>query len=435
MTLTLTFAACQNDDAIQVDIDQELRVLLAETSPNASMANYIFPTQYQFLPQDPNNLLNEQKIALGKLLFHETAFAQENLFQNTAGTYSCATCHHVKAGFSSGNVQGIGEGGIGFGERGEGRLPDELLNPIVLDVQPNRSPTVLNSVYHEVMLWNGQFGSTGLNANTQDRWFVDTPLEVNFLGFQGMESQAIAAIEVHRLKFDEELVTELGYKTLFDLAFPEIDETERYNDTIAGLAMAAFERTIVASEAPFQRWLKGQRSAMSMDEKEGALLFFGKAGCVSCHNGPSLANMEFSALGFNDFDEEEVFHLPAVNNAVKGRASFTGEDGDLYKFKVPQLYNLADNPFYGHGASFRSIRAVLDYKNAAIAENPIVDPSYLDSRFQPLELSEEELDALEAFLTYALYDPNLDRYVPEEVLSGSCFPNADPLSQLQLGCN
>ena len=250
-----------------------------------------------------------------------------------------------------------------------------------------------------------------------------------------MESQAIAAIEVHRLKFDEELVTELGYKTLFDLAFPEIDESERYNDTIAGLALAAFQRTLVASEAPFQRWLKGQRSAMSMDEKEGALLFFGKAGCVSCHNGPSLANMEFSALGFNDFDEEEVFHLPAVNNAVKGRASFTGEDDDLYKFKVPQLYNLADNPFYGHGASFRSIRAVLEYKNAAIAENPIVDPSYLDSRFQPLELSEEELDALEAFLTYALYDPNLDRYVPEEVLSGNCFPNADPLSQMQLGCN
>jgi cytochrome c peroxidase len=71
-------------------------------------------------------------------------------------TYSCASCHHVDAGFQSGLKQGIGEGGLGFGVHGEGRIKNAMYPESELDVQPIRTPTTLNVAYQEVMLWNGQ---------------------------------------------------------------------------------------------------------------------------------------------------------------------------------------------------------------------------------------------------------------------------------------
>ena len=112
----------------------------------------------------------------------------------------------------------------------------------------------------------------------------------------------------------------------------------------------------------------------------------------------------------------------------------TGAEEDMYRFKVPQLYNLKDNPFYGHGSSFRSLRDILEYKNKALSENDQVPLDRLDSRFVPLRLTEMELDALVNFIEESLYDSALDRYVPEVTLSGLCFPNNDILSSIDLNC-
>jgi len=132
---------------------------------------------------------------------------------------------------------------------------------------------------------------------------------------------------------------------------------------------------------------------------------------------------------------EETFKTTIDNPQNLGRGGFTEQAVDNYKFKVPQLYNLKDSPFYGHGASFRTIHDVVNYFNNGVAESDRVPNEQLDESFRQLHLSDEEIDQITAFLSEGLYDNNLGRYEPSSLPSGNCFPNNDPLSKNQLGCN
>jgi cytochrome c peroxidase len=443
LLITISFSACKKDADEPTpsgnDLDQPLAELLEDLAPNRSLSFFQLPESDDFnrIPQDPNNRLTEEKVSLGKLLYHETGLARNPREAHGLGTYSCASCHFAEAGFQAGRHQGIGEGGTGFGLNGESRDRSQEYNVLNIDVQPIRSPTTLNAAYQIAMLWNGQFGARGVNVGTEYAWTVGTPKEVNQLGFHGVESQAIAGLSVHRQLEDTSDVSDIAvYKDMFDAAFPDVAEQIRYNRVTAGLAIAAYERTLLSNEAPFQRWLKGEEDAMTPLEKEGALVFFGKANCASCHTGPALNSMEFHALGMGDIDDcpEEVFLVASDAPEKLGRGGFTNRAEDMYKFKVPQLYNLKDSPFYGHGGTLRSLRDVVLYKNEAVPQRNGVPTAQLADEFIPLGLSEEEVDALTAFLETALYDPNLSRYVPESLPSGQCFPNADPASMEDLGC-
>ncbi|MEW4923556.1 cytochrome c peroxidase [Algibacter sp. 2305UL17-15] len=400
-----------------------------------SKASLLLPASNNFtdIPSDAKNSITAAKVALGKLLFHETMLGKNPNNEEGMNTYSCASCHHAAAGFQSGVQQGIGEGGIGFGVHGEGRIKSSNYLETDLDVQPIKSPSVLNVAYQEVMLWNGQFGALGANLGTEANWTVGTPKEANTFGFEGVETQAIAGLDVHRLLIDKDFIVNSSYKTLFDAAFPNDAEDSRYTKMNAALAIAAYERTVLSNEAPFQKWLKGDALAMSEDETKGALLFFGKGQCYTCHSGPGLNGMEFHALGMNDLAGENI--MTVVDEATKkGRGGFTGNPDDDYKFKTPQLYNLTDAGFYGHGASFKSIRDIISYKNKAIQENSEVPSNKLSESFIPLNLSEEEVDLLTMFVENSLYDANLKRYQPESLPSGNCFPNADSQSSIDMGC-
>ena len=442
LTFAILQSACKKDpdNPFPTSLDTQLEIALKANSNGTGNAFYTFPESDDFsaIPQDPKNPLTAKKVALGKLLYHETGLAITPMHAMSEGTYSCASCHFASAGFQAGRFQGIAEGGSGFGVNGEAREANIQYLEENLDVQPIRSPSVLNTVYQTNLLWNGQFGATGLNTGTESAWTLGTPKETNFLGFEGLETQAIAGLDVHRMNIDSDhsIIEELGYKTMFDEAFPNVPENERYSTLNTGLAIAAYERTILASEAPFQKWLKGNNNAMTEQEKRGALLFFTDAGCVSCHNGPGLNAMEFHALGMDDLFScpEETFKTDFDNPENLGRASFTGNDEDKYKFKVPQLYNLSDSPFYGHGSSFRSIKSVIEYKNNAIRQNVAVPEEKLSDQFVPLHLSDAEINDLTIFIKFALHDPNLDRYVPESLPSGNCFPFNDPQSRIDLGC-
>ncbi len=205
-----------------------------------------------------------------------------------------------------------------------------------------------------------------------------------------------------------------------------------------GLAIAAYERTLLANEAPFQRWLRGEYGAMTEQQKQGASLFFGKARCYTCHNGAALANMEFHAIGLNNLANGKYGNSLVVNSGPersehKGRGGFTGKMEDMYKFKVPQLYNLKDSPFYGHGSSYTTIEDIIKYKNKAISENKSVPVSQLAIEFKPLKLTEQEVNDLAVFVKEGLYDPNLKRYVPKSLPSGLAFPNNDAQSRKDLG--
>lgn len=436
----ILLSACQKDEENNVNnLDSELEEALKSASGGIGKSHYVLPYSNEFdkIPHDPRNPITQPKVDLGALLFHETGIGLSPKHASNLGNYSCASCHFATAGFQAGIHQGIADGGIGFGINGEGRKADPAYAVTELDVQPIRTPSALNIAYQEAILWNGQFGALGINAGTEASWTAGTPKAKNHLGYEGTETQAIAAQDVHRLKMNDSICVNLNYRQLFDLAFPESDPSIRYGQENTGLAIAAYERIILANQAPFQLWLRGKTNALSEQEKRGAILFFGKANCASCHNGPNLANMEFHALGMKDLFETTDITYGANSESCenKGRYCFTKNDADLYKFKVPQIYNLTDSPFYGHGASFRSVREVVAYKNKGVKENPNVPEDRLAEQFKPLGLSESEINDITAFIEKSLHDPNLLRYQPLSVRSGHCVPNNDPQSRIDLNCN
>ena len=308
-----------------------------------------------------------------------------------------------------------------------------------MDAQGARPLPVINTTYISNALWAGTFGSFNVNEGTSDVWNQDTLVAINHEQLMGLEANNARALAVHRQVINKTVMDALGYTEMFDKAFPEIPVKDRYNRKTGSFAIAAYFRTILTNQAPFQRWLKGEQDAMTTQQKKGALVFFGKAGCVNCHNTPSLNAFphRFFALGVNNLYQSgfNVFRTDVNDRRNLGRGGFTYKEEDMHKFKVPQLYNLKDVGFYFHGASKTSLRDVVEYFNAGIPENPLVPASQISSLFKPLHLSKEEVDDLTEFLENGLFDPNLERYAPTKTKSGNCFPNNDPQSKIDMGCN
>ncbi len=150
-------------------LDNELEAALKKASGGKGISYYRFPASdnYAMIPQDPNNPLTKAKVELGKLLFHETMLGGVPKETISIYTYSCASSHHSAAGFQAGIRQGIGEGGSGFGIKGETRDVNPLCQIPMIDFQPIRTPSAMNAMYQTNMLWNGQFGANGVNKNTE----------------------------------------------------------------------------------------------------------------------------------------------------------------------------------------------------------------------------------------------------------------------------
>lgn len=430
--IALGIMACSSE--ANIDLDAELKQLIRNNAPTGKLDYYVMPEsdEYDKLPnQDPANKITKEKIELGRMLFFETGLAQNPAKPMGLETYSCSSCHVPSKGFLPGRIQGIADGGIGFGDHGENRTIREEYLESEIDAQGNRPMTVMNVTYMTNTLWSGTFGANDLNVGTEENW---TGLaEVNHTGFAGLEAQNIEGFDLHRLEINDRVLYEYGYAELFDKAFPEFDEEERYSPVTASFAMGAFLRSILTNEAPFQYYLKGNQLALSENEKEGAMLFFGKAGCSSCHNGPALSAMKFYALGTSDMYQHGGLNTSADDPRIRGRGMFTGDENDMFKFKVPQLYNLKDYVSFFHGSSKTSIEDVVEFKVTAKSENPLVPDQKI--ALAPKDLTDEEKANLVEFLRYGLYDGNMERYMPESVLSGNCFPNNDEQSQEDMGCN
>ncbi len=433
--LMIFLNSCREDlSPSSESLEVELRQIIAQ---NGGLDFYTLPESQDFdaIPQDPNNPITSAKVALGSKLFFETGLAVNPLLEDGMETYSCASCHVPGSGFEAGIKQGIAEGGMGIGVHGEGRYIHPNYEVDEIDICPIRVPNNMNVAFVITAAWDGKLGALGSNIGTEAQWDGDEFKETNYLGFTGPETQAIGGLKFHRMLVTEEFVRSNYYKDLFDMAFPDVPEDERYNRITAGLAIAAYERTILTNRAPFQQWLKGDERAISNQQKQGAVLFFGKAGCINCHNSPSFNANDFHAVGMNDLEGADVLgDFANFDEVRKGRGGFTQNPADDYKFKTPQLYSLKTVPFLGHGGSFESIREVIEYKNQAIHENAIVPISQLSEQFVPLNLSNTEIDALTDFVENALYDDNMERYMPSTIASGNCFPNNDIVSRQEMNC-
>ena len=434
--------SCEREVASDLDLDSPLEAILDQKSVTGSFTGYIMPesTDFANLPnQDSKNPVTAEKVELGRLLFFETGMALENKYPSSKGTFSCSSCHIPNRGFTAGRFQGIADGAVGFGKSGEGRQKSSVYFGHEVDAQGARPLPVINTTYISNALWAGTFGSFNVNEGTSAVWNQDTLVAINHEQLMGLEANNARALAVHRQVINKTVMDQLGYTEMFDKAFPEIPVKDRYNRKTGSFAIAAYFRTILTNQAPFQRWLKGEKDVMTAQQKKGAIVFFGKAGCVNCHNTPSLNAFphRFFALGVNNLYQSNfnVFRTDAADRRNLGRGGFTYKEEDMHKFKVPQLYNLKNVGFYFHGASKTSLREVVEYFNAGISENPLVPAGQISSLFKPLNLSKDEVDNLTEFLENGLFDPNLERYAPTKTKSGNCFPNNDSQSKIDMGCN
>jgi cytochrome c peroxidase len=224
---------------------------------------------------------------------------------------------------------------------------------------------------------------------------------------------------------------------------------------MVGRAIAEFEFTLVFANAPIDRFARGERSAMTEDQKRGALLFFGKARCATCHSASASFNEMFSdfshfVIGIPQIAPMETnaeFDGPGRDEDF-GLEQITGKAADRYRFRTSPLRNIGVQPTFFHNGAFTSLEdAVRHYMNIresarsfesnrrhldadlAVRLGPI-EPVLERVDFllaQPIELTEEEFLQLVEFVRNGLLDErakaeNLRRLIPETVPSGRPVP-------------
>ncbi len=436
-TISLLIYACAQDQ-LGNPLDIQLERALIRLSPTQDVSHYVLPasTDLNAIPQGVGNPLTPEKVNLGKMLFYETGIGLDAKYEEGLGTFSCATCHIPTAGFMAGRPQGVADGGVGFGLNGESRVKMSRYEGNEVDAQAARPISLLNVAFVTNSMWNGKFGANHNNRGTEHLWDADPEIHVNKMGLDGLEAQNIEGTIVHRMVTDHPYVLDsMGYRAMFDAAFPDMPVEERYGRLAASFALSAYIRTLIPSKAPFQQWVKGDLDAMNEQQKRGALVFFGKAGCYRCHKGGSMNANEFHALGVKDlYEQPDVFRATPNDQRNFGRGGFTGKPEDMFRYKVPSIYNMKDSPFYFHGSSIRSLEDLVEYFDRGVPENPRVPEENISPFFHPLHLTEQEKADLVEFLAEGLRDPDLMRFAPPAVLSGNCFPNNDPFSQTDLGC-
>jgi cytochrome c peroxidase len=183
---------------------------------------------------------------------------------------------------------------------------------------------------------------------------------------------------------EKELNAVPGYAAQFRAVFG----TRVTTDNITK-ALAAFQRTLVSRNSPFDRYLAGDKSAISEEAQSGWELFRGAAGCIRCHNGPNFSDSKFYRLGTTFRD--------------RGRGAVTGEKRDLYAFRTPGLRDVARTAPYLHDGSLETLAQVVEfyYRGA-----PIQPPDGMPLDIAPLlGQSYSEISAIVAFLESLTGEP------------------------------
>ena len=272
-------------------------------------------------PAPADNPSTPQRVALGRLLFWDPVLSGQ---QDVA----CASCHHPDFGYSDGLDLSIGTNGVGLGPARafSAGQPSRLVkrnSQTVLNVAFNGLVDGARSAATAPMFWDRRV--QGLEAQALE------PLKAleEMRGETYPEHQAVAAV-VSRLRAIPE------YQQLFGRAF---GGSSPVNERNLGRALAAFQRTLIASNSPFDRYMRGETSALNAEELRG-MEQFQSIGCVNCHSGPM----------FSDF----TTHVLAVPDNPKLPESDSGVN-KTYAFRTPSLRNLGATAPYMHNGVFTSL--------------------------------------------------------------------------------
>jgi cytochrome c peroxidase len=336
--------------------------------------------------------------------------------------------------------------------------PDALLATGRLDAVDSvgrQSPSMIGFAFNNRLLLGGFAGQP-----------PEAPGSLNPFDDPAQENLTLLLLDAHRMLGSQaaELLKIPAFVKLFEDAFPEeaaqamsqSDPTLLVNDDTILRATATFLRTLVTRDTPFDRFLGGDDSALSASQRRGARLFFtpadqGGAGCFSCHSGPMLNKQpnDPDVAGIGAFVEENFVNvgigdhpLQALNALTRnkdtethaedtGRQEITGDPGDAYQFRSLTLRQLKDARTFFHNGSLSSVRDVVSYFNAGVAQDaiagaaPTLDPRFTRPRgagsAPGLGLSPRQVDDLTDFLENGLYDPSFVSFDP-----GSGTPTLQP---------
>jgi cytochrome c peroxidase len=288
--------------------------------------NYRRPAEIPFPKDDP---YSEAKANLGRTLFFDPILSGSQV-------RSCSSCHNPGLSWADGRPRAIGE------------------NQAPL---PLRTPTLLNVAWTPKLGWDGHFRD-----------------------LEGVAMGPITSSDNMNLT-EQALIERLsaipGYGDAFAAAFGDRTITGRKVE----MALATFERTIVSTRAPFDRWIDGDESAISASAKRGFDLFNGKANCAACHSGWAFTDASFHDIG-------------VARHADVGRGRLFPSAVKLqYAFKTPTLRDAARRLPYMHDGSLPSLRAVIDLYDRGGVERPS-----LAEEIHQLGLSDTEKADLIAFV-------------------------------------
>jgi len=324
-------------------------LLLSSLSATEDMKKWLRPVE---IPQPKDNKMTPERIELGKLLYFDTRLS-------TSGKISCATCHHPKQGWTDliPTSKAVGHEGLHG---------------------PRNSPVILNSAYQKHQFWDGRVRT--------------------------LEQQALGPIEagVEMNMSLDKLIPMLnsikGYQKLFKAAYPK-SKGVITKDYLAK-AIATFERTVVSTEAPFDRYAKGDKKAISAKAQKGFALFKGKAKCTTCHDGFNFSDGSFHNIGLNDGELKDA-ELGRYN--VKGRAGWYGV------MKTPTLRDITKSAPYMHDGSVKTLEeATTICASGGRYENNVKNKS-LDIKDRGL--NKTEIDQVVSFMK-SLTGPDMKLKIP-----------------------
>ena len=297
--------------------------------------------------------MSAAKVALGRRLFFETRLS-------VTGHDSCFSCHDPARSFTDGKA------------RATGALGDTL---------PRGAMALVNVAYNISFGWT-QPGVRSLEAQMRQPLFNTHPVELGLAG--------------HEVAVTTELAGDPGYAAAFAAAFPAADTPVTLDHAIQ--AIAAFERTLISGDSPFDRYVfQGDHAALSESAKRGMALFFSRqAGCAGCHSG-------FNFTGTWRDDQGDT-----------GKPAFANNGTSTQPMRVPTLRNIALTAPYMHDGRFATLDAVLDHY-FSLGERAI----RYDARLPRTPLDMRQRADLIAFLTSLTDQAFVRRFEPGKTPSAS----------------
>ena len=298
-------------------------LLLGATGAFAGdMTQFKVPLGLPPVPVPKDNPMTAEKVELGKQLYFDRRLSADN-------SVSCADCHDPKKGWSNGDAVATG-----FGKKKGGR----------------NSPTILNTAYQQFQFWDGREDSLEHQALGP----VQNPIEMNM-----SLPKMIGTLEGLS-----------GYKSQFKKVFGR-----PINKDDVAKAIAAFERTVLSGNAPYDQYKAGDTKAMSAAAIRGMDLFFNKAHCSACHSGPNFTDNGFHNIGVG-MDKKE----PDV-----GRYTISKQLGDRGAFKTPTVRDIARTAPYMHDGSQKTLEEVVDHYDRGGVKNEQLDEEIYELKLTPAE--------------------------------------------------